>query len=183
MGLAVFVLGNVLFFQSEWHWGVIATGLGIFPGPLASAIFASNAGRIIAKYGKTLPAVVGPLLFAAGAIAWIFIATENSDHWVAFLAATFVTGIGGGLVQAPLYAAASSLPEDRAVTGSAVLNMAGQIGSALGVAILVALLAANHGLSGYQHGWLLVAISMGIAAVASASFAVTKWIERHAPGA
>ena len=38
-----------------------------------------------------------------------------------------------------MFAAASSLPPDRATTGSAVLNMSRQIGSAVGVAVLIAL--------------------------------------------
>jgi hypothetical protein len=46
-------------------------------------------------------------------------------------------------VQAPLYATASTLPADRATTGSAVLTMSRQIGSAIGVALLVALLATT----------------------------------------
>jgi hypothetical protein len=40
-----------------------------------------------------------------------------------------------------LFAAATSLPADRATTGSTVLNVSRQVGSAFGVAILVVLLA------------------------------------------
>ena len=174
LGLAVFLLGNVLFFEDEWHWSVIKTGVAIVPGPLGAAIFAMFAGRIIKRFGKSIPAIAGAVLFAAGAASWLVTATAHPDYWTGFAPALFVTGVGGGLIQPPLYQAASALPEDRATTGSAVLNMASQVGSALGIAILVTLLAAGHGLSGYQHGWIVIVISMGTAAVASAVYAVAK---------
>jgi hypothetical protein len=52
-------------------------------------------------------------------------------------------GISGGLSQAPMFAAASTLDPMRATTGSAVLNMSRQVGSAVGVALLIALTATN----------------------------------------
>ena len=52
-----------------------------------------------------------------------------------------MTGIGVGLTLPSLAsAAASSLPPARFATGSAVLTMSRQIGTVLGVAILVAIL-------------------------------------------
>src|SRR5262249_38206487 len=62
--------------------------------------------------------------------------------------------------QAPLYAAANTLPADRATTGSAVLNMSRQIGSAVGVALLVALLATStpDSLAEFRRGWWLIVI-------------------------
>src|SRR5438270_11563114 len=75
-----------------------------------------------------------------------------------------LAGAGAGLTQAPLFAAASSLPANRATTGSGVLNMARQTGSALGVAMLVALLATAqpNELASYHHGWwFLISESTG----------------------
>ena len=77
-----------------------------------------------------------------------------------------LAGAGAGLTQAPLFAAASSLPANRATTGSGVLNMARQTGSALGVAMLVALLATAHPneLASYHHGWwFLIAATLAAA--------------------
>jgi EmrB/QacA subfamily drug resistance transporter len=172
--LAVFVLGNVLYFQDVWHWGVIKTGLGILPGPLGAAIFSAFAGRIIKRYGKSVPAILGPVVFAIGAAGWLVVGTSSDSHWVLFMVATFINGVGGGLIQAPLYAAASSLPADRAATGGAVLNMANQVGSAIGVAILVSLLAATPGLAGFQAGWWLVIIASAVSAAASLLYALRK---------
>jgi hypothetical protein len=75
--------------------------------------------------------------------------------------ALLLSGVASGMTQAPLLAAVNTLPPDRATTGSAVLNMSRQIGSAVGVALLVALLATNNPnhLSEFRRGWVLVAVS------------------------
>jgi hypothetical protein len=74
-------------------------------------------------------------------------------------------GMGAGLTQAPLFAAASTLPAHRATTGSAVLNMARQVGSAVGVAVLVALLASQHPdqLALFRRGWAFELAAAGCA--------------------
>jgi hypothetical protein len=71
-----------------------------------------------------------------------------------------IAGSGAGLTQAPLFAAAGTLSADRATTGSAVLNMARQVGSAIGVAILVTLLGAGTTtMAGYHRGYAFMIIA------------------------
>ena len=74
-------------------------------------------------------------------------------------------GISAGLTQAPLFAAAGTLPPNRATTGSAVLTMARQVGSAIGVAVVVVILgpAAAHPVGAFHHVWLAEVIA-GLAA-------------------
>ncbi len=56
--------------------------------------------------------------------------------------------------------AASSLPPQRFATGSGVVNMVRQIGLAVGVAALVAVLGTSNTRAGelaaFRHGWLVV---------------------------
>lgn len=158
----------MLLFEDEWHWSVIRTGLALIPGPLMAAVFAVNAGRIAGRVGRTVPAIIGPLLFAAGGVFWLFAATAQPDYWSRFLPGMIIAGSGVGLTQAPLFAAASILAPERATTGSAVLNMSRQVGSAIGVAILVTILASAHGFSGYRHGFVFIIISAVAAAATSA---------------
>ena len=166
LGFAAWLFLNVLLFQDQWHWGVIHTGLAIIPGPLMSAVFAVNAGRVAGRFGRTAPAIVGPLIFAIGAILWAIAAKTHADYGT-FVIGMVIGGMGVGLTQAPLFAAASTLPPERATTGSAVLNMSRQIGSAIGVAIAVTILASGHSASGYQHGFEFVAVAGVAASVAS----------------
>src|ERR1700712_3089377 len=63
--------------------------------------------------------------------------------------------IGVGLSQAALFGYATSvLPPHRLSTGSGVLNMSRQIGLALGVSVLVALLGAHPDLHDFQEGFV-----------------------------
>jgi integral membrane sensor domain MASE1 len=62
-----------------------------------------------------------------------------------------------------MFAAASTLAADRATTGTAVVNMSSQVGSAIGVAVLVALTTTRQTTAGYHHAWIVQA-AIGVAA-------------------
>jgi hypothetical protein len=81
-----------------------------------------------------------------------------------------VGGIGVGLVNPTLTAAAAaSLPPERFATGAAVLTMGRQIGSALGVAILVPVLGNGTDAHAFQGAWTFMLITAGVSAVALAA--------------
>ena len=103
---------------------------------------------------------------ALSGLYWLLFATASPDYLL-FLPGMILGGIGAGLTQAPLFASAATLSAHRATTGSAVLNMARQVGSAVGVAVLVALMASQHPdqLSRFDRGW---ALQFGAAAAAAA---------------
>ena len=170
LGLAAWLLLNVLLFEDEWHWSVVKTGVALIPGPFMTAVFAVNAGRVAGRVGRVAPAITGPLLFAGGAVFWVAASTVQPDYGL-FVPGMIIAGSGAGLTQAPLFAAAGTLSADRAATGSAVLTMARQVGSAIGVAILVTILASGHGISGYQHGFDFIIIVMTACGVTSAASA------------
>ena len=169
LGFAAWLLMSVLFFQNVWHYDALRTGTAIIPGPVASAVFAVNSGRIAALVGRRAPAVVGPLLLVAACAFWLTVTPAHPDYLTGFLPGMILGGAGAGLTQAPLFAAAGTLPPDRATTGSAVLNMARQVGSALGIAALVTLLAGAepHTLAVFHRGWVFVAAASLAAALVS----------------
>jgi len=165
VGFAIFLLSVVLFLQGEWHYSAVRAGLAIAPGPATSAAFAINAGRIRARFGRVLPAVAGTLFMVVAAGYWMLFTGSTPDYAAAFLPGLLAGGVSAGLTQAPLFAAAGTLPPDRATTGSAVLTMARQVGSAIGVAVVVVILgtAAAHPVSAFHHVWLAEVIA-GLAA-------------------
>jgi len=137
---------------------------------MTAAVFAVNSARVSARFGRRVPAVLGPLLVAAAGGFWLLFTPGDSDYLLRFMPGLILAGAGAGLTQAPLFAAASSLPANRATTGSGVLNMARQTGSALGVAMLVALLATAHPneLASYHRGWwFLIAATLAAAGVSA----------------
>ena len=170
IGFAIFLLSVVLFLQDDWHYSAVRAGLAIAPGPAVAAFFAINAGRISARFGRTLPAIVGTASMAVFAGYWALATGARPEYATAFLPGLLIGGMSSGLTQAPLFAAAGTLAPERATTGSAVLNMSRQVGSAIGVAVVVVILgtAATHSVTEFHHVWLAEAMAGLIACVAVA---------------
>lgn len=127
-----------------------------------------NAGPIQRRFGRTAPAVTGTLSMALAAGYWLATVHTTPDYWGAMFPGLILVGLAGGLAWAPLFAAAGTLAPERATTGSAVLNMSRQIGSAVGVAVLVAL-TPHATLIGFDHAWSVQAgagLAAGIALLA-----------------
>jgi EmrB/QacA subfamily drug resistance transporter len=157
VAFSAWLLGTVLFLQDQWGYSAVRSGLAIVPGPATAAVFAVNSGRITRRVGRTLSAMTGALCVAGGAVYWLGVAPDHPSYVARFLPGLVLAGAGSGLAQAPLFSAAGTLAADRFTTGSAVLNMSRQVGSAVGVAVLVALFAVPHpdALRLFRRGWIL----------------------------
>jgi MFS family permease len=162
--------------QQVWHFSALRAGLGIAPAPTFSIVFTIAAGPIQRRFGRTLPAVIGTVSMALGALYWILMVHSQPAYWSEMFPAFFFMGIAGGLSQPPMFAAAGTLAPDRATTGSAVLNMSRQVGGAVGVALLVALTSTAPSTAGFDHAWWVQA---GAALTAAALLLVLR--TRRAP--
>jgi EmrB/QacA subfamily drug resistance transporter len=170
-GFGAMLLGSVIFLTGLWGYSVLDAGLAIAPGPLTAAITAPFAGRLTARVGPRLPAVIGGLVFALGFV-WALAFVEVEPNYAAdWLPGFILGGIGVGFVLPSLPSAATApLPPDRFATGTAVFAMSRQIGAAIGVAILVAILGDATGpalLSPLQTGWAFM-LGTGVASSALA---------------
>jgi MFS family permease len=167
--------------QQVWGWSALTAGLALAPGPLMVPIFTFLVtGRLLGRYGPAAVIGVGAAVFAAG-IAWWAMVVSLRPNYPAILPGILVTGIGVGLTLPSLMStAAASLPPPSFATGSAVVNMLRQVGFAVGVAMLVAVLGAPHGSSAaliaFRHGWYATA-GAGLAA------AVIALVLRRRPAA
>jgi MFS family permease len=123
------------------------------------------AGRLIARFGPGLVIAAGSSIFAAGAAWWALAAGLVPDYAGEMLGGMLLTGIGVGLTLPTLMATgASSLPPQSFATGSAVVNMLRQVGLAIGVAVLIAVLGSPASpaatLDAYDRGsWVIVAVA------------------------
>ncbi|MBV9335807.1 MAG: MFS transporter [Solirubrobacterales bacterium] len=160
------LLSRVLWAQDVWHWSPLLTGLSIAPGPLMVPLFSFLiAGRLTARYGAGPVIAAGSTIFAAGAAWWALAIGLRPDYLGDMLGGMLLTGIGVGLTLPTLMATgASSLPPHAFATGSAVVNMLRQVGLAVGVAALIAVLGTPRSplatLLAYQHAtWMVAAIA------------------------
>jgi MFS family permease len=166
---AAMLLGTILFMTSVWGDSILEAGLSISPGPIMAATFASQAGRLTPVFGQRKLAASGNLLFALGAAWWLVSLDAVPDYAGAMLPGLLLTGIGVGLTIPSLSsAAASSLPPARFATGTAVLTMSRQIGSVLGIALLVAIVG-NGAISAadFEGGWILMIVAASLGSVAA----------------
>ena len=169
------LLSVVLWDQDVWGWSALRTGLAVAPGPLMVPLFAFVvAGRLIARYGPGPVIALGATVFAAGITWWALAVGLTPDYAGEMLGGMLLTGIGVGLTLPTFMATgAGALPPQSFATGSAVVNMLRQVGLAVGVAVLVAVIGTPDSrsaqLSAFQHGWIVIAATSLLAAVAGGS--------------
>jgi hypothetical protein len=112
----------------------------------------------------------GSTIFAIGAAWWALSVGLRPDYVGEMLGGMLLTGIGVGLTLPTMMATGTSLlPPSSFATGSAVINMFRQIGLAIGVAVLIAVLGSPRTpaatLDVYRRGWIVVAAISFVAAL------------------
>jgi EmrB/QacA subfamily drug resistance transporter len=176
------LLGNVLFLTGVWHYSVLHAGVTLMPGPTMAALTAAPAGRLAARYGQRIVATAGITLFGLGLGWWLWHLTAGPSYASEMLPGQLLSGTGVGMTLPSLAsAAAASLPPARFATGSAVFTMTRQIGFALGVSILVAILGTvdrADPIHTFRGVWLFTVIASGLGALVAASMGTVR---QHAP--
>jgi EmrB/QacA subfamily drug resistance transporter len=167
------LLSRVLWAQDVWHWSALTTGLAIAPGPfMVPLVSFLVAGRLTARLGPGRVIAAGSTIFAIGVFWWAAAVGLQPDYVGQMLGGMLLTGVGVGLTLPTMMAAGTSLlPPHSFATGSAVVNMFRQIGLAIGVAGLIAVIGSPHTpaefLDVYRNGWIVTAaISLVAAAFA-----------------
>ncbi|MGV9848398.1 MFS transporter [Streptomyces sp. NPDC003442] len=171
LAYAASILAATLLFTGVWGWSSARSGLAVTPWPLTVLVVSMLSGRIVRALGERTTAIAGGLCFAAGPMWWLLLAGGDGAHYaVEFMPGLVLTGLGAGLYQPVMFAAAGLLPARQLSLGSGVLMMSRQGGSALGVAALVVITggAARPGLDALRAGWVFTAVTAALAAVAGA---------------
>jgi hypothetical protein len=164
VAFAAMLLSAVLWCRQVWDWGPLRTGLAIAPGPLMVPALAVGAGPLVRRIGNGGVAALGCVAFGAG-IGWWY-AWLETGYATGMLPGMLLTGIGVGLTLPTLIGAAvGALPPQSFSTGSAVVSMARQIGTVLGIALLVAALGSAEA-PAFGDGWLLILAATAATAAA-----------------
>jgi EmrB/QacA subfamily drug resistance transporter len=161
MGLFALFLCAALFLTTVWRYSTLRAGLAIAPGPTMVGLFGVIAGRLADRRGQRGLIVLGQLLVAVG-MFWLVVRLQARPEFLrVWLPGYLVIGMGFGLTLPSLTSAAvAELPADRYATGGAANNTARQIGAALGVALLIAIIgspSAAGAMRAFQHGFLFCA--------------------------
>jgi EmrB/QacA subfamily drug resistance transporter len=173
VAFAAMLLSNVLLLTQGWHESILRAGLQRAPGPGMAALSAVPASVLAQRIGPRWTGFAGTLLFAAGVGLLALSAGETPHYARDFLPGMAIGGMGVGFVLPSVQGAAmATLPPALFSTGTAKISMARQIGAALGIAILVAVIGVpspGHVVGAFQPVWrveLLTCIAAGIAMLA-----------------
>ena len=138
-----------IYTQSVLGMTALQSGLTIAPMSLAAGVVAPFAGRLADRVGGKYLLMAGLAIFGLGAGWNVYVAGLDSTSWT-FLLPLVVTGIGLGLVFAPMTTVAMMrIQPAEAGAASSVLNTTRQLGSAIGAAVVGAVL--QNQLAGSMH--------------------------------
>ncbi|MEP7026487.1 MAG: MFS transporter [Actinomycetota bacterium] len=167
-GFAAMLLGTTLLLTGEWHFSALQAAVGIAPGPMTAGVISPFAGRLTARFGARNLIVTGALLFAAAG-AWPLVSAGSEPAYASVILPAMVAwGVANAFIQPTLFASAQAVPPAELASGSAVLATARQLGAALGVAVLVAVLGSQPAgdLAGFDRGWAVVIATAAATAIA-----------------
>ncbi len=143
-GFAGMLVVNVLYLTGTWGWSPQLAGLGLAAGPLVVVVVARLAGRLSGRLGIGPVALLGTLIFAAGPTWWLLHLGLAPDYATGMLPGQLLTGLGVGLILPTLSSVVgSALPAPQWGSGSSLITTARQVGSVLGVALLVSVIGAH----------------------------------------
>ncbi|BCJ40747.1 MFS transporter [Actinoplanes ianthinogenes] len=148
IGLVFFAAMGSMFFGAFYlqlvrGYGPLASGALFVPFAVGQMVFAPISSTMVKKFGPKAVSTVGLLLVAVGLGTWLVIGAETPIAVVAV--AFFLMGVGMANVMPPATESImSALPREKAGVGSAVSNTIRQLGGALGVAVLGAVLSSVY---------------------------------------
>jgi len=129
----------ILQLQVVMHYSALAAGTALMPVTILMLIFSSRAGALAQRIGPRVPMTIGPLIAAAGLLAFTRI-VPGSSYATAVLPAVALFGAGLTITVAPLTAAVlAAVDEHHLGSGSGVNNAVARLGGLVAVAVLPAL--------------------------------------------
>ncbi|GAA4891407.1 MFS transporter [Actinomycetospora straminea] len=169
-GFAGMLVVNVLYLTGTWGWSAPVAGVALAVGPLVVVVVSRLTGHLTGRFGIGPVVAVGALLFAAGPAWWALRLGVAPDYAAGMLPGQLLTGLGVGLVLPGLSSVVgAALPAERWGTGSSVITTARQVGSVLGVALLVSVIGTHatgrpDELGLLRGGWVMLAVAGVVAA-------------------
>jgi len=176
-----FFLGT-LYVQKVLHYGPLKIGFAFLPVTvLMGTLSVRYSDRLIHRYGARALAIAG-LLCITAALGLFALVPVSGGYWLHIFPSLALLGVGAGVCFPPLMGLAMSgvAPHDAGLA-SGLINTTGQVGGALGLAVLATLtatrtshLSSDHSpaaaLTGGYHLGFWVSAALVLAGVAVGLF-------------
>jgi NTE family protein len=142
-GFFGYTLINVLFLTQVWQYSVLEAGLAITPGPIVATVIAGPSSRVAERFGHRWVLVAGGLIWGLGVVWFIERVGLRPDYLGEWLPGMIILGVGAGILFPNLSATAvASAPGEAFATATGLNAVVRQVGAALGVAAVIAILGA-----------------------------------------
>ncbi|MCX5394398.1 DHA2 family efflux MFS transporter permease subunit [Streptomyces sp. NBC_00094] len=165
-----YLLSTLLYLNAVWGYSELKAGLAVTPGAFSAAIGAMVVGKRVGPRGQWAGVFIGSLLFGASCAAMYLLLDSEPQYLAVWLPIGIVAGVGiGAALTGISNAATMALEPQRFASGTGLLMTMRQIGGALGIAVLAAILG-RHSIVDDQ-GYLQVFLACAIGSVAAAAAA------------
>lgn len=141
IAFAMMFFGLFFYLTEVWHYGLTQAGLAVMPGPLSVVPVAAVSGRVAARRGHRPLLLAGSMVYGLAAVWFLLVPGDTPAYLTTWLPGMLMSGCGVGLLLPSLSGAAvAGLPPASYAVGSGVNQATRQIGSVIGVALIVLLL-------------------------------------------
>ena len=168
-GFYGYTLANVLFLTGVWRYSVLQAGLALTIGPLVAVAIAGPASRLAQRIGHRPVLVAGGIIWSGGLVWFIERVGATPDFVAEWLPGMVILGIGAGTLFPNLSGAAvASAPGESFATATGLNSVARQVGAALGVALIVAIIGTPSpltALAAFQHAWTFGAVCLFVSGI------------------
>lgn len=165
-------LVNSLLLQELWEQPLRTTGLALFPAPLFSAFVSPLAGRFADRIGHRWILAVGSVLCSTGPLAFLVLLDE-SPNLALFIPVSLIVGAGVGMTIATWSSAGlADIAPAKFGTSNSLLRTTQQVFYALGISVVIAIVAGRGGVTdlvNYRIAWAFVGGCFLAAAIAIAT--------------
>ncbi len=163
-----YTLANVLFLTGVWKYSVLDAGLALTPGPFVAAAVAGPSSRLALRIGHRPVLVAGAVIWGL-AILWFVARVGLQPNFVHdWLPGILLLGVGAGILLPNISGAAvASAPGEGYATSTGLNSVSRQVGAALGVAVIVAIVTGVtplDALATFDTAWKFAAGCMFVAA-------------------
>jgi NTE family protein len=163
-GFYGYTLSNVLFLTGVWRYSALQAGLALTVGPVVAVVVAGPASRLAQRIGPRPVLVAGCLLWG-GAVFWFVERVGTTPDFAGqWLPGMVLLGIGAGTAFPNLTGTAvASAPGESFATATGMNSVARQVGAALGIAIVVAIIGTPTSATAYtvfHYAWTFGAVCL-----------------------
>ncbi|WP_074996072.1 MFS transporter [Streptomyces misionensis] len=184
--LGGFLFMSTLYLQNVRGLDALHAGLWMLPMAVPTFLCAPLSGRLVGTRGPRVPLLIAGTAMTVSAVLFAVFEAETSN--VTLFLGYVLFGVGFGFVNAPITnTAVSGMPRTQAGVAAAVASTSRQLGQALGVAVIGAVLASGIGASSYRAafvsaarpGWWILTVC-GVAVLVLGLLTSGRWAHRTA---